>query len=173
MSNFEYAVLDAAGAVIGISNLAGPVERDDHIPLAPESEIQAGDIYDRESGEFSRPAPVAPPAPPKISEALLPRKITVNAFRSRFTSAEELAFETALATSPMLSLLDKRLAALVATHVDLDDARYTTEAMPALVGAGILSAERAEQIMTAATQWHELPPAIQQQYIAAGYEIDV
>lgn len=169
----KYAVLDATDKVIGVSTLSGPVELDNHILLAPESEIQTGDLYDRVSAGFSRPAPVPPPAPPKISEALLPRKITVNAFRSRFTSAEELAFETALATSPMLSLLDKRLAALVATHVDLDDARYTTEAMPALMGAGILSAERAEQIMTAATQWHELPPAIQQQYIAAGYEIDV
>lgn len=170
---YKYAVLDVAGKVIGISNLSGELGRDDHIPLSPEAEVQAGDLYDRASGEFSRPEPVPPAPAPKISEALLPRKITVNAFRSRFTSAEELAFETALATSPMLSLLDKRLAALVATHVDLDDARYTTEAMPALVGAGILSAERAEQIMTAATQWHELPPAIQQQYIAAGYEIDV
>ena len=170
---YRYAVLDAADKVIGISNLSGEMERTDHILLSADSEIQTGDIYDRASGEFSRPVPVAPPEPPKISEALLPRKITVNAFRSRFTSAEELAFETALATSPMLSLLDKRLSALVATHVDLDDARYTTEAMPALMGAGILSAERAEQIMTAGTQWHELPPAIQQQYIAAGYEIDV
>ena len=111
--------------------------------------------------------------PPKVSEANLGRKITVNALRSRFTPAESLAFENALASSAQLRVLDKRLAAVVATHVDLDDPTYSAVALPALVAAGILTANRPAEILSAAVQWHELPPAIQQSFISAGYEIDV
>lgn len=109
----------------------------------------------------------------KISEVNLPRKITVNALRNRFTPAEELAFEIALSSSAELRILDKRLSALVATHVDLDDPKYATEAMPGLVAANILTAERAAQILTAPVQWHELPPRIQGEFVSAGYQIDV
>jgi hypothetical protein len=111
--------------------------------------------------------------PPKVSEANLGRKITVNALRSRFTPAESLAFENALASSAQLRVLDKRLAAVVATHVDLDDPTYSTVAMPALVAAEILTSARAAAILAAPVQWKELPPLIQQQFIAAGYQIDV
>ncbi len=111
--------------------------------------------------------------PPKVSEANLGRKITVNALRSRFTPDESLAFENALASSAQLRVLDKRLAAVVATHVDLDDPTYSTVAMPALVTAEILTTARAAAILTAPVQWKELPPSIQQQFIAAGYQIDV
>ena len=169
----KYAVLNASDIVIGVSTLSGPIERDDHILLSPESEIQAGDMYDRVSGEFSSAEPVQPAPAPKISEANLGRKITVNAFRARFSWPESVAFENALAISAELRVLDKRLAAVVATHVDLDDPAYATMAMPAMVAADILTAERAALILSAPVKWKELPPALQQSFIAAGYQIDV
>lgn len=110
---------------------------------------------------------------PKISTANLGRKITVNALWSRFTPSEAVAYETALASSAQLRVLDKRLAAVIATHVDLDDPTYSTVAMPALIAANILSAERATEILSAPVQWKELPAAIQQSFINAGYQIDV
>lgn len=111
--------------------------------------------------------------PPKVSETNLGRKITVNAFRSRFSAGESLAFENALASSAELRVLDKRLAAVVATHVDLDDPTYSAVALPALVAAGILTSARATAILSAPVQWKELPPVLQQNFIAAGYQIDV
>lgn len=112
-------------------------------------------------------------AAPKISQTNLGRKITVNALRARFTWAESVAFENALASSADLRVLDKRLLAVVATHVDLDDPTYSSVAMPALVTAGILTSARAAAILAAPVQWKELPPAIQQSFIDAGYQIDV
>lgn len=110
--------------------------------------------------------------PPKVSETNLGRQITVNAFRARFTSAEELAFENALSGSASLRVLDKRLAGLVATHVDLDDEAITS-GIALLVQSNIITAERALVINSAPVQWRELPVLAQQTYIAAGYEIDV
>lgn len=170
---FKYAVLDPAEKVIGVSNVSAEINRTDLVLLNPGQEVLAGDIYDRRYGTFSRPAPVPPPAPPKISEAVLPRKITVNALRSRFLPAEELAFEMALSSDATLRLLDKRLQAVVATHVDLNDPIYNQTAFPALVAAGIITQARADTILGAAVQWHELPVRIQDEYRAAGYDIDV
>lgn len=110
---------------------------------------------------------------PKISETDLGRRITANAFWGRFSFEESVAFENALSSSAELRVLDKRLAAVVATYVDLDDPMYETVAMPALVAAGVLSSERPGAILSAPTQWKELPPSIQQVFIAAGYQIDV
>lgn len=169
----RYAILDAGGSVIGVADLSGPVDLPDYIMLSAESGVQTGDHYNRDTAEFSRPEPVLPPPAPKISEANLGRKITVNAFRARFTWPESVAFENALAISAELRVLDKRLAAVVATHVDLDDPAYATMAMPAMVAADILTAERAALILSAPVQWKELPPALQQSFIAAGYQIDV
>lgn len=110
---------------------------------------------------------------PRISAAYLGRKITVNAFRARFSLAESVDFETKLTNSPTLRVLDKRLQALVATHVDLDDPTYANEAMPALISAGILTESRAAEIMTSPVQWKELTPLAQQFFVQAGYQIDV
>jgi hypothetical protein len=110
---------------------------------------------------------------PKISTANLGRKITANALWARFTFAESVAYETALASSAELRVLDKRLAAVVATYVDLDDPTYSTIAMPALIAANVLTAPRAEFILAAPVQWKELPASVQQGFIAAGFEVDV
>ncbi len=169
----RYAILDAGGSVISVADLSGPVDLPDYIMLSADSGVQTGDHYNRDTAEFSRPEPVLPPPAPKISEANLGRKITVNALRARFTWAESVAFENALAISAELRVLDKRLVAVVATHVDLDDPTYSAVAMPALVSAGILTSARASAILSAPVQWKELPPSIQQSFIAAGYEIDV
>ena len=169
----RYAILDAGGSVISVADLSGPVDLPDYIMLSADSGVQTGDHYNKDTAEFSRPDPVLPPPAPKISAANLGRKITVNAFRARFTWPESVAFENALAISAELRVLDKRLVAVVATHVDLDDPTYSAVAMPALVSAGILTSARASAILSAPVQWKELPPSIQQSFIAAGYEIDV
>ena len=173
MFKFFYIQLNSDGVVIGASELCGPVDSPEMVQTdsyRPDliGKRRVGDAYIAVEITPAEPQPLA-----KISETKLERKITVNAFRNRFTPSEELAFESALATNPMLSLLDKRLAAVVATHVDLDDPKYVTEAMPALVAAGILTPERAQAILLAPTQWKELPPLLQQHYVAAGYQIDV
>lgn len=170
---FRYAILDASGSVISVADLSGPVDLPDYIMINADSGVQTGDLYNRAAAEFSRPAAVLPPPAPKISEANLGRKITVNALRARFTWPESVAFENALALSAELRVLDKRLVAVVATHVDLDDPTYSVIAMPALVSAGILTSARAAAILDAPAQWKELPPSIQQVFIAAGYQIDV
>lgn len=170
---FRYAILDAIGSVISIADLSGPVDLPDYIMLSADSDVQTGDYYNRGTAEFSRPDPMLPTPPPKISETNLGRKITANAFRARFDWDESVDFENALASSAELRVLDKRLQAVVATHVDLDDPTYSAVAMPALVTAGILTSARAAAILAAPVQWKELPPSIQQQFIAAGYQIDV
>lgn len=109
---------------------------------------------------------------PKISTANLGRRITVNALWARFLPSEAVAYENALASSAELRVLDKRLAAVIATHVDLDDPTYASVAIPALIVAGILSPERAEIILSTPVVWKELPAAIQQSFIDAGYQID-
>lgn len=169
----RYAILDAGGSVIGVADLSGPVDLPDYIMLSADSGVQTGDHYNRDTAEFSRPDSVLPLPAPKISDADLGRKITVNALRARFTWAESVTFENALASSAELRVLDKRLVAVVATHVDLDDPTYSAVAMPALVTAGILTSARATAILAAPVQWKELPPSIQQGFIAAGYQIDV
>lgn len=169
----KYAVLDATNKVIGISNVTAEISRSDLVLLDVDQDVQMGDIYDHQYESFIRPAPVTSPAPPKISEAVLPRKITVNAFRSRFLPAEELAFEMALENNATLRLLDKRLQAVVATYANLDDPLYSAVAFPALVSAGIVTQDRADAILSDAVQWHELPLYIQDEYRAAGYDIDV
>lgn len=170
---FRFAILGATGAVISVADLSGPVDHADYIAIVADSGVQTGDHYNRDTAEFSRPEPVLPLPAPKISDADLGRKITANAFRARFTWPESVAFENALASSAELRVLDKRLAAVVATHVDLDDPTYSAVAMPALVTAGILTSARATAILAAPVQWKELPPSIQQGFIAAGYQIDV
>ncbi|MDZ7870794.1 MAG: hypothetical protein U5L02_16610 [Rheinheimera sp.] len=86
----KYAVLNAADIVIGVSTLSGPVELQNHILLSLESEIQAGDLYDRVSAEFSRPAP-ASSQPTQYDFGWC---ITTSAFRQRFTFAERVDFKT-------------------------------------------------------------------------------
>lgn len=173
MSKWFYIQLNDAGLVIAASELCGQVDS----PFMVQTDVYRPDLIGKQRVENDyidvEVTPVEQPVPPKISDTALPRKITVNAFRGRFTPQEAVAFENALVSSAELRVLDKRLAAIVATHVDLDDPMYSTVAMPALVAAGILTAPRATEILSAAVLWRELPPSIQQQYIAAGYQIDV
>lgn len=162
---FRYAVLDTTDRVIGISNLSGAVERDDHIQLSPESEVQAGDIYDRTATEFSRPEPV-----PQQTQFDFGWCITTSAFRQRFTFAERVDFKTKAMANPALAVLSEDLSD--ATYADLTLSDYA-EAMGLLVYAEVLTVERVAAIMTTPPAWHELPLHIQNRLLSQGYQIDV
>lgn len=162
----KYAVLDATDKVIGVSTLSGPIELENHILLSLESEIQAGDLYDRVSAEFSRPEPV-PVQPIQYDFGWC---ITVSAFRRRLTFAERVDFKTKAAANTALAVLEEDLSG--ATYADLTLAEYA-EAMGLLVYTGVLTVERVAAIMTTPPAWHELPLHIQNRLINQGYQIDV
>ena len=55
----KYAQINAAtGVCVSVSYLAGPVEAPHMLPLAPEDDVQPGDIWDGE--KWIRPEPPAP-----------------------------------------------------------------------------------------------------------------
>ncbi|TXH98126.1 MAG: hypothetical protein E6Q75_02460 [Rheinheimera sp.] len=162
----KYAVLDATYKVIGVSTLSGPVELENHILLSPESEIQAGDLYDRVSAEFSRPEPL----PVQPIQFDLGWCITTSAFRQRFTFAERVDLKTKANTNIALAVLIEDLSD--ATYADLTLAEYA-EAMGLLVYTGVLTVERVAAIMTTPPAWHELPLHIQNRLLNQGYQIDV
>lgn len=160
---FKYAVLNTNDKVIGISSLTGSVELANHILLTQDSEIQAGDLYDRVSTEFSRPEPV--PTQPVVLD--FGWSITTSAFRQRFTFAERVDLKTKATTNIALAVLIEDLSD--ATYADLALPEYA-EAMGLMVYTDVLTVERVATIMTTPPAWHELPLHIQDRLLAQGYQ---
>lgn len=106
----------------------------------------------------SEPEPSAPPVAPS-------RVLTVLAFRQRFTMAEKTAIELASQDSPSATSEERHQAAAlraylgdlaVATFVDLARAD-TIAGVNQLEAFGVLTAGRAEQILTTPAAPHEQP----------------
>jgi len=113
------------------------------------------------AGNYPDPQPDPPqPDPPPTD-----RRITVFAFRARFTTAEKIAIETAAQGVPTASASDPRnvfAMRLRASEKDLQAARNvdldmeaTREGTMALGQVGILAAGRALEILDAPVQDHE------------------
>lgn len=93
------------------------------------------------------------------------RKITTLAFRNRFTLSEKVAMEMASLDNPSAEFSARTVAASLrvymkdvdnASHIDL--ARADTQGgVMALVQFGLLTAERADAIINAPIQAHEVP----------------
>lgn len=119
--------------------------------------------------EMDVPAPawyVAPPPPdPEPEPQPTERRITVFAFRARFTTAEKIALETAAQGVPTASASDPRnvfAMRLRASEKDLQAARNvdldmeaTREGTLALEQVGILARGRALEILDAPVEDHE------------------
>lgn len=90
------------------------------------------DTWDGETFTPAVPAPAPPPSWPSLD------------FMERFTESEQLAIVTATLANPAVKLwYDKAMAA---GTVKADDPR-TVAGMAALVGAGLITAERHDQIL--------------------------
>lgn len=86
--------------------------------------------------EFSEPAPLPPPAPVTTVSPL--------EFMSRMTAAEDAAIATAAQSNAQVLLFLLQMSA--ATVIDLNDPR-TIGGVNALAAAGLLTAERAKEIL--------------------------
>ena len=91
------------------------------------------------------------------------KKITVLAFRNRFTQSEKIAIEVAQLDNPSSTLAERSRAAglrssqtdvAVATYIDLERAD-TREGVQMLEAVGLLAVGRAIEILDSEIQQHE------------------
>lgn len=113
--------------------------------------------------EPSQNLPEAIPDPlpiPDPSERPIPKFITRLAFRNRFTAAEKVSLELAALDDPNANLQDRQKSAMLrvylkdvdaATYIDLDR-QETKDGVQNLETVGLLSAGRANEILTAEIQ---------------------
>ena len=80
--------------------------------------------------------------------------ITRFAFRQRMTAQEKVAFENAIEADAGVRVLSKDFE--LATYIDLANP-VMASGMDALVAAGVLTQERADEIVNAPVQEHEVP----------------
>lgn len=83
------------------------------------------------------------PAPPE--EMVAQTQFSPLEFMDRFTEAEQLAIVTAAMQSPQIKLWYDRM--LAATWVDITNGR-TIDGVNSLVAGGLLTAKRAEEVLT-------------------------
>lgn len=118
----------------------------DNWVLADAAEI--GDSYI--NGEFISPEPELEPEP---DEPKLETRITKLAFKQRLTQAERISIREAAATNPLvfdfMDILDS------ATYIDLSR-QDTIGGVNAMEVAGLLDEGRADEILTAPVQEHEV-----------------
>lgn len=107
----------------------------------PES---AGVGYvEQPDGSFLPPEPAAPET-----------KITRLAFRNRFTLSEKIAVETAAESDAAIRVMLKDQEA--ATYIDLSR-QDTIDGVNYLASQNLITAARAEEVLTAPIQPHEVP----------------
>lgn len=148
----HYAQINDARRVVAVVETAGPIEAPHMVPIDSLDEALLGQVHDAESGEFA-----APPAPAPT------RRITVLAFRNRFTQAEKIAMEIAQLDDPAAPMPQRQAAAALrvqladvasATYIDLDRAD-TRAGVEALEAAGLIAAGRAAQVLDGEVQTSE------------------
>lgn len=152
---YYYAQIDAARIVVGVTQVAAPVEAEHMLPLDELDISILGKRHDTETGAFVD-VPVAPATPL--------RHISPLAFRRRFTKAERAAIEWAAVDRPELSDPQRMQAAALrsdlkdqeqAKFMDLDDPDVA-EGVQTLEALGLLQPGRASQIISAAIEAGEL-----------------
>lgn len=93
------------------------------------------------------------------------RRITKLAFRNRFTTAEKVGLEMASLDNPAADLAARQVSAALRVYLkDLDNATYidldradTVHGVNQLVAFGLLTADRANHILTDPIQSDEMP----------------
>lgn len=140
----HYAQLNQAARVVAVTETASTIDAPHMVAIDSLDEALLGQVHDAESGEFA-----APPAPAPT------RRITVLAFRNRFTQPEKIAMEIAQLDDPAATLQARQQAAALrvqladvasATYIDLDRAD-TRAGVQALEAGGLIAAGRAVEIL--------------------------
>ena len=108
---YYYAQIDEARVVVGVTQVAAPMEAEHMLPLEELDISILGKRHDAETGAFVD-VPVAPTTPL--------RHISPLAFRRRFTKAERAAIEWAAVDRPELSDPQRMQAAALAEGIVLD-----------------------------------------------------
>lgn len=154
MQKIVYSI-DSAGYLIGPVTL----DEGDLSPLEPDVFLIPGNcvelippqLGEREVARWTSegwtvealPAePVEPGADPQPESAS--RRMTSLEFLDLFSEAEQLAVITAAMSSPQINLWWTKLT--MATYVDFEDPRLAA-GLQALVDAGLLTAERAQEVL--------------------------
>lgn len=122
------------GKVVSLTSTSGAVDESFEGVEVTSQDVVIGDLYDVDSGTFTRPAPTPP------------SRMTKLAFRRRFTLAEKAAAEVSAETNPTMRVLLKDQEA--ATYIDLSDPA-TIEALDYMVSEGVITEARRVEILTA------------------------
>lgn len=153
----NYAQVDDDGVVRAVSQLLDVVSAPNMVLIEQYDTSLIGMRWDAVAQEFV-PGPQIPTVPPA-------RRVSVLAFRRRYTSAERAAIEWAAVDRPDQSNAQRQQAAALrsqladqaaATFIDLDDAD-TVQGVQGLEALGHIATGRALEILTAPIQPEELP----------------
>lgn len=154
LSQHYYAQIDSERVAFAVTQANAPMSSPDLIALESFDESVLGKRHDEATGTW-----VAPPAPPQQ------RRVSVLAFRRRFTKAERAAIEWAAVDRAEDTLQQRMQAAALradlkdqesAQYIDLDDAD-TVQGVLALEEAGLIDVGRAAQILSAPVEPEERP----------------
>ena len=154
LMTYFYAQIDGQRRAFGVTQAASELVGPDLIALANFDESVLGKVHNQATGQWDS-APAAP----------LLRRVSVLAFRRRFTSAERAAIEWAAVDRADQPNAQRQQAAALratladqaaATFIDLDDAD-TAAGVQGLEAIGLIAAGRAAEILGAAIQPGELP----------------
>lgn len=154
MTMHIYAQIDSGRRAFAITQTNGPLEGADLVELATYDPELIGKVHNLDTGTWT--APSAPPAA---------RKVSVLAFRRRFTLAERAGIEWAAVDRADQPDAQRQQAAMLratladhaaASFVDLDDPA-TVEGVQGMTATGLVAPGRAAEILGAPVQPEELP----------------
>lgn len=152
-----YAQLSAEGVAIALSRLAQAVDAPHLVRLDAYDETILGKRYEPVTHRWLARPPAAP--------APQARRVSVLAFRRRFTAAERVAIEWAAVDRADQPVAQRQQAAALratladqaaAKFIDLDDSDTVT-GVQGLEAIGLIGPGRAAQILNNAIQTEELP----------------
>lgn len=153
----NYAQVDDDGVVCAVSQLLDVVSAPHMVQIEQYDTSLIGMRWDAVAQEF-----VPGPPTPTVQPA---RRVSVLAFRRRFTSTERAAIEWAAVDRPDQSNAQRQQAAALrsqladqaaAKFIDLDD-EDTVQGVEGLEALGILAAGRSLEIIADPVQPEELP----------------
>lgn len=144
---YRYARINIDNVVTSISELHSIIEAPNLIQIDEQQAVDLGYIYS--GGVFVAPQ-ITQPAPDK--------RITPNAFQKRFTDAEAVNIDLASIGATVQAATLRRHVKLseTASFIDLDDP-LSVGGVNAMAAAGLISAQRAIEILTNPIQDSERP----------------
>lgn len=144
---YKYARINADNVVVSISELHSAVEVPNLIPINGQQAVDLGYVY---SGDVF--------VAPQSAQAVADKRITPNAFQKRFTDAEAIAIDLASIGATVQAATIRRHMKLseTASFIDLEDP-LTISGVNAMAAAGLISGQRATEILTSPVQDIERP----------------